>query len=106
MAGALACTDDMQCAGRGLGEPSRIRAAGSHKLRGRTSSEPLFSDEVCAADTQGFNVMADDLGGWGQVTADLLGELHDDYPTSPVLLWATRQSASAPSSDVSYPKPA
>lgn len=73
-------------------------------LQGQQSRDEVadrirFFAEGCDS-VQGFNVMADDLGGWGQVTADLLGELHDDYPASPVMLWATRQSAAgAPSTD-------
>lgn len=68
-------------------------------LQGQQSRDEVadrirFFAEGC--DTlQGFNVMADDLGGWGHVTAELLGELRDDYPSSPVLLWATRRPQKA-----------
>jgi hypothetical protein len=47
-----------------------------------------------ALNMQGFQCIADDLGGWGAPTAELLQGLQDEYAGSPVLLWcARRQSA-------------
>lgn len=37
--------------------------------------------------------MADDLGGWGQTTGELLQLLQDEYSGSPVLLYAARRRA-------------
>lgn len=45
---------------------------------------------------QGFNVVVDDLGGWGSATAQLLGEVQDDYAGTPLLLWAARQHSPRP----------
>ena len=42
---------------------------------------------------QGFQVMAEDLGGWGRVTADLLAELRQDYSKASVMLFSVRQGA-------------
>ena len=42
---------------------------------------------------QGFQCMADDLGGWGAPTAELLQGLQDEYAGSPVLLWCARHQA-------------
>lgn len=42
---------------------------------------------------QGFQLIADDLGGWGHATAELLQGIQDEYAGSPVLLWAARRQA-------------
>lgn len=46
-----------------------------------------------AFNVQGFQCIADDLGGWGAPTAELLQGLQDEYAGSPVLLWCARRQA-------------
>ncbi len=40
---------------------------------------------------QGMHVLLEDLGGFGQVAADLLGEVRDEYTRTPLLLFAYRK---------------
>ena len=48
--------------------------------------------------TQGFQCIADDLGGWGAATAELLQGLQDEYAGSPTLLWCARRQATCTAS--------
>eukprot|EP00873_Tetraselmis_striata_P018141 jgi/Tetstr1/438405/TSEL_026971.t1 len=48
-----------------------------------------FFAEECDS-LQGFQVMAEDLGGWGRVAADVLAELREDYANKKVLLFSVR----------------
>jgi hypothetical protein len=50
----------------------------------------------------GFQLLADDLGGWGGICHDVLQQLRDQYPSQPVLYFSLQhqqqQQAAAPSS--------
>lgn len=54
---------------------------------------------LCCA---GFQLLADDLGGWGGICHDVLQQLRDQYPSQPVLYFSLQQQqqqqAAAPSS--------
>lgn len=39
----------------------------------------------------GLQLFADDLGGWGGITHDVLQQLRDQYPSQPVLYFSLQQ---------------
>jgi hypothetical protein len=43
-----------------------------------------------ATHVQGFQVFAEDLSGFGQMTHEVLAELNDDYTRDPILLFSVR----------------
>ena len=59
----------------------------------------VFND-LCHAYMQGFQCMVEDLTGFGHFTYELLQLLGDDYPRSPIKLYALRMSQQAASPPV------
>ena len=49
---------------------------------------------------QGFQFLADDLSGFGHFSYELLQQLGDDFPRSPIKLYALRMSQQAASTSV------
>jgi hypothetical protein len=39
----------------------------------------------------GLQLLADDLGGWGGISQDVLQQLREEYPTQPVLYFSLQQ---------------
>lgn len=39
----------------------------------------------------GLQLLADDLGGWGGISQDVMQQLREEYPTQPVLYFSLQQ---------------
>ena len=65
----------------------------------------MVFNEFCHAHMQGFQCMVEDLTGFGHFTYELLQLLGDDYPRSPIKLYALRMSQQAASPPVRPPPP-
>ncbi|GAB4822173.1 hypothetical protein N2152v2_009219 [Parachlorella kessleri] len=83
----------------GWGDGSGLGGSWQETREGLGEAVRFFAEECDSL--QGFQCLIDDLSGFGQLAADALQELRDEYGTRPVLLFAVRPSAAVPDASLS-----